>query len=199
MEIEENTKILLKTAPETLLTNNATLAPIAEPEFLPPHEKSLDFSSQHPEKIMPTNEKQLPKKNIGLIRLRRKRRQDPFGNLIMSTKKMKINDAQQEFGAQGRDECSSMNIQQSSVECDDNDGFVFYYGGEDDDSTSEYDEDSNAEDFYKNDYPDEEANEFENETTSEDDYFDHYGDENIKYRHYCYDQNYSDEEPDDIE
>uniref|UniRef100_A0A915LKV8 Transcription factor Iwr1 domain-containing protein n=1 Tax=Meloidogyne javanica TaxID=6303 RepID=A0A915LKV8_MELJA len=135
---------------------------------------------------------------------RRKRKQDPFGNLILSTKKMKLNDVGNEKDKKESNEGQQSNSKSFTIE--EADDIELFYGGDDEsgDSADDYDdEDSNAEQYYANDYPDEDgANEFENESTSEDGYFgwlalkgcggfrlhslDHYGDEQPKYRNYAY-------------
>lgn len=166
-------------------------APIAEPEILPlneeigNNEEAIQLGPS-PSSLPAVAESIITAKNgnqpkLGMIRLRRKRRLDPFGNLILSTKKMKLNDTTTGNGQEGQnDGQKGQEQQQGSVEFGDDDELVFYYGGEDDedDSADGYDDedaDSNAENYYKNDYPDEDegggGNEFENESTSDDDYF----------------------------
>uniref|UniRef100_A0A914HLG8 Transcription factor Iwr1 domain-containing protein n=1 Tax=Globodera rostochiensis TaxID=31243 RepID=A0A914HLG8_GLORO len=149
-----------------------------------------------------------------MVRLRRKRREDPFGTLIQSTKKMRLNEPghsqADHIGAADDGERMSkggQNVTQMEGVLfaeDDEDQLLFYYGGQDeegDESDADgYDDesDSNAEDYYKNEYPDEDqgnfinfadkvrTNEYENDSTSGEDNFDHYGDEPTKYRNYTY-------------
>ncbi|KAI3421956.1 hypothetical protein GPALN_012494 [Globodera pallida] len=126
-----------------------------------------------------------------MVRLRRKRREDPFGTLIQSTKKMRLNEPghsqAEHIGA--ADDGLVGTIARSSVAVgermskggqtvtqmegvlfaeDDEDQLLFYYGGHDeegDESDADgYDDesDSNAEDYYKNEYPDEDQGNFIN-------------------------------------
>jgi hypothetical protein len=114
MEVEEDNK---RPAEEAAITTNniiysPNLAPIAQPEIHeelnevvePEIQQELPSSSsvQYSESIiLPIggNEK---KQKFGMLRLRRKRRQDPFGNLILSTKKMKLNDLGEPINGQAQ-------------------------------------------------------------------------------------------------
>ncbi|KAL7073426.1 hypothetical protein ACQ4LE_006954 [Meloidogyne hapla] len=198
MEVEQNI-----TTNESTPNNNfnlKNLAPIAQEEIQDEDEfadEYFDFpvnssspcliqSTSHRSESMVVHIGERHRQKHG--KQRRKRKQDPFGNLILSTKKMKLNDVGNEKDKQYNKEGQPSNSKSFTIE--EADDVELFYGGDDEsgDSADDYDdEDSNAEQFYANDYPDEDgANEFENESTSEDGYFDHYGDEQPKYRNYAY-------------
>jgi len=104
-------------------------APIAEQESLFPNDEieptkmEASSSSNHSESvIVPASPEKHPR--LGMIRLRRKRKQDPFGNLIQSTKKMKLNDTNVPPTNQGEPQ------QAGSVECGEEDelvSFILWY------------------------------------------------------------------------
>ncbi|KAF7638437.1 Iwr1 domain-containing protein [Meloidogyne graminicola] len=187
------------TADKSALDKNINHAPIAQEEGHDEDEFAdeyldLSFKSSSPCQIPSTSQRSesmivnigeypQPKRNK-----QRRKRKDPFGNLILSTKKMKLNDIGNE-----KDKQVSKTVQKdgstTSYTIEEADDMELFYGGDDEscDSADDDYEDSNDEQYYANDYPDEDdVNEFENESTSEDGYFDHYGDEQPKYRAYAY-------------
>ncbi|KAL3083280.1 hypothetical protein niasHS_011082 [Heterodera schachtii] len=161
------------------------LAPIAEQEGCD-LDQSVSSSSFTNHQQIGHARRAHPRGMPRMIRLRRKRRDDPFGTLIQSTKKMRLNDQWnssegQASGVEGtttiaknfamigeRAPSGSHNISEMDGVLfteDEEDELLFYYGGQDegDDSDADgYDDesDSNAEEYYKNDYPDEENGKF---------------------------------------
>jgi hypothetical protein len=138
------------------------LAPIAEPEMPLQQEEEEPMANEHKiqknvatssatddtgrnfaESVIGPNDNgngggNQPK--VGMVRMRRKRRRlDPFGNLILSTKKMKLNDS----GIPGASAVEGQQQAEGSVECGEDDELVFYYGGEDD-SADGYDDDEDS-------------------------------------------------------
>lgn len=86
METEEH-----KIAPKS------TLAPIAEQEVADESPEKEPSSSLESSSNLPIVPRRKPKFRGGqprMVRMRRKRREDPFGSLVQSTKRMRLNEGE---------------------------------------------------------------------------------------------------------